>query len=271
MGLKKKIILIVCFLLLTSILIGSANATDTNTTNTSSIKKTSAIVVWDYYPASQKGGKLEYMVYQDDNKDGRWEQDKEKLIQNIRTKTFNINKAGTYKVNLYYAGNDKYLSCSRNYTVKFTGNEEIDGWRTKKLYKTYKKYGHTYKKYKLYWVTQKLNGKTTTAFDGYDTIVSDKGKYKLYKTANEKIVLNGIPSLFFKNKLKIKAYYDGDNDIKLNYYFYNKKGKLSKLAGYIKIHKYYGYYSWTNNYKVIRFTSNLNKKLAIKYAKIVGW
>lgn len=183
-----------------------------------------------------------------------------------------INGFKTYNVKLYYNGDSVFSKSEINTSYTLTGNEIIKQSMTGKLIKKFKRFGHTYGKYKIYNVYQKLNGKIFKEFSHYETSLYSAEKYKLFKTANEKIKINGfIPSIYLKNKLRIKAYYDGNNDIKLNYYFQYKKGGISKLAGYIKIHKYKTYYSWYNKQFLLSFSSNLNKKLAIKYARIIGW
>ncbi|MCC7562589.1 MAG: hypothetical protein KO253_07170 [Methanobrevibacter arboriphilus] len=177
-----------------------------------------------------------------------------------------------YTVKLLFDGDSTYAKSEYTHTYTLTGKEIVKDQITGKLVKKFKKFGHTYAKYKIYNIIAYLNGKIKKSFSHYETSLYSAEKYKLFKTANEKIKINGfIPSIYLKNKLRIKAYYDGNNDIKLNYYFQYKKGGISKLAGYIKIHKYKTYYSWYNKQSLLSFSSNLNKKLAIKYARIIGW
>ncbi len=183
-----------------------------------------------------------------------------------------VNKFKKYSLKLLFDGDSNYAKSEYNHSYTLNGNEVIGNAVTYKSIKKFKRFGHTYSKSKCYKLTTYLNGKVKKSFLQYITTLVSPEKYRLFKTANEKIKINGfIPLLYLKNKLRIKAYYDGNNDIKLNYYFQYKKGGISKLAGYIKIHKYKTYYSWYNKQFLLSFSSNLNKKLAIKYARIIGW
>lgn len=268
---KKKLLIIFSIILLSISLIGAVSAAN----DTTSTKKPSTIIVWDYYPVTNKYANVEYVVIYDHDNDGKIDDItyKDTIIQNIKSKSFKINGKGTYKVNLTYGGNNNYLPTSKIETIKFTGNEVIKSWTGTdgSKGKKYKRFGHTYEKIKLYDFEQTLSGKVTKTFSNYENILVSGNKYRLFKTANEKIKLRGIPSIFFKNKLKIEAYYDGTDDIKLNYKFYYKNGKTSKVAGTIKIHKYSTYYSWKNKWKIVSFTSSLTRSLAVKYARIVRW
>ncbi|RBQ24517.1 hypothetical protein ALNOE001_01790 [Candidatus Methanobinarius endosymbioticus] len=119
------------------------------------------------------------------------------------------------------------MSTSKLVTVKFTGNEIIKKWTgtDNSKDKKYKRFGHTYEKVKLYDFQQSLGGKLYKTFNRYENILLSGNKYRLFKTANEKIKVSGISSIFLKNKINVQAYYDGTDDIKLNYRFFIKTEK----------------------------------------------
>lgn len=260
---NKKIIIIGFILLFLMISINSINASDTNNT-----KKDSKICVWSYYPTSEKIGNLEYMVYYDKDNNSKFS-DSDKLIQNIKIKKFKINKQGKYKVNIQFPGNNEYNPSSINHTVIFTGKEYIGGYSTNKLYKTYKKYGHTYKKYKSYWTTKYLNGKSVKKFDGYVTKLISGKKYRLLTSKN--VNLKGS----FFNEGKYKAYFNGDNKIIINMYgYYYPMGSFVKKynkIGYILLNKdfytvYYSYHTY-NVYTFNFYENSISKKLVNKFSK----
>ena len=254
---NKKIIIIGIILFFLMMSVNYINASEINNT-----KKDSKICVWEYYPTSEKIGNLEYMVYYDKDKDNHFSET-DPIIQNIEIKKFRINKQGKYEVNINFNGNNEYKPSYLNYTVVFTGKEDIGGYETRKYAYTYKKYGHTYKKYKLYWNTKYLNGKVSKEFIDYETILTSRVKYRLLNKMNVKLY-----EPFFKKGI-VKAYYNGKNKIKAKTYgYFNNK---LQYVGYVELINKgeWIYYKYSNkNTFTFNFYGNpIYKKIVNKYKK----